>query len=436
MLCGLFRFASANIGQIFDPANIFAKKIKKNYIPINIISLGVLNFPMESVSLYVMRRVFIIAVLLVWCGFTKGQVGDIVADISSEQVSNTPTEPQKLLFDGEVHYFGRINEVDGAVSHTFVFTNTFLHPITIERVYTSCGCTNTDYSRKAVEPGQKGRFTVEFNPEGREGVFDKRVTIVYNDGKSRTHLRVKGEVVGRPRSVADLYPHDLGGGVRADGDYKAFGNVAQGKSRSMTIALINTRESAVTVGYVWTEASGAAEVNFPTELEAGEVALATITYAPHGGLYGLLRDKIEVLVNGERTGRKITTTAVGIDNFDSSTEGAKRGHTPRTKSDISPIFHDFGGAHKGQRLSVDVTITNRGDAPLVVRSITPRSGTEIALRAGDEIAPGESRVVEVNYTVPIEGYDTVYGGAMIVVNDPLKPVRELRVAANVVSRNR
>ena len=84
---------------------------------------------------------------------------------------------------------------------------------------------------------------------------------------------------------------------------------------------------------------------------------------------------------------------------------------------------------------MEVTITNSGDAPLLVRSVTPRGGTEIAIRAGDEIAPGESRVVEVNYTVPIEGYDTVYGGAMIVVNDPQRPVRELRVSANVVGRN-
>ncbi len=381
-----------------------------------------------------MRSVLLIVVLLFLGGRAYGQEGDIMADSLSAHTTTAPAEPSKLLFESLVHDFGRINEVDGAVSHTFSFTNNYDHPIVIERVYTSCGCTNTDYSRKAVESGHKGRFTVEFNPEGREGVFDKRVTIVYNNGLGRTHLHVRGEVVGRPRSVADLYPHNVGGGVRADGDYKAFGNVAQEKSRSMTVALINTSDEAVSVDYVWAEASGALEVNMPTDLEAGEVALATLTYTPEGGKYGLLRDRIELLVDGERTGRTITTTAVGIDNFGAESGEGKanvsRGKAS-PKAEIDPVFHDFGSARKGSRLRVEVTIRNSGSAPLVVRSVTPRSGTTIGLSGGEVIPSGESRVVELTYTVPIEGYDTVYGGAMIVVNDPLRPVRELRVAANV-----
>lgn len=381
-----------------------------------------------------MRSVLLIVVLLLLGGRAYGQEGDFVADSLSPHTTTAPAEPSKLLFESLVHDFGRINEVDGAVSHTFTFTNNYDHPIFIERVYTSCGCTNTDYSRTAVESGHKGRFTVEFNPEGREGKFDKRVTIVYNNGSGRTHLHVRGEVVGRPRSVADLYPYNVGGGVRADGDYKAFGNVAQGKSRSMTVALINTHSEAVSVDYVWAEASGALEVNMPTDLEAGEVALATLTYAPEGGKYGLLRDRIELLVDGERTGRTITTTAVGIDNFEAECDEGKAnvgGGKARPKAEIDPVFHDFGSARKGSRLSVEVTIRNSGSAPLVVRSVVPRSGTTIGLSGGEVIASGESRVVELTYTIPIEGYDTVYGGAMIVVNDPLRPVRELRVAANV-----
>jgi hypothetical protein len=107
------------------------------------------------------------------------------------------------------------------------------------------------------------------------------------------------------------------------------------------------------------------------------------------------------------------------------------GSKDRPKADINPVFHDFGSARKGSRLRVEVTIRNSGSAPLVVRSVVPRSGTTIGLSGDEVIAHSESRVVELTYTIPIEGYDTVYGGAMIVVNDPLRPVRELRVAANV-----
>lgn len=343
---------------------------------------------------------------------------------SAEQIAEAP---KGLIFNSEEWDFGRINEVDGPVSHTFCFTNPYDHPITIERVYTSCGCTNTDYSRRAIKPNEKGNFTIEFDPEGREGRFDKKVTIVYNQGQDRTILRVKGKVIGRPRSVADLYPQDLGCGVRADSNYKAFGNIAQDKTRSMTIALINTLDHTTSLDYVWLESSGLLEVNMPTELEAGEVALATFTYAVEGERYGLMRDRLGVLIGGEQSGKEIVTTAIGIDNFERSAHS----DGTRPKANIEPVYHDFGDARRGTLLEVDITITNGGSAPLVVRSVVPREGTTLDLPEGTIISAGKTLTAHLTFKVPAEGYDTVYGGAMIVVNDPLRPVRELRVAANV-----
>lgn len=377
-----------------------------------------------------MRRVFAIVVALFIASIAYGQ--EVVSE-DSGAVSEDFSTAKELVFDSLVHDFGRIKEVDGPVRHTFVFTNPFDHPIAIERVYTSCGCTHTDYSRKAIKPGEQGTFTVEFDPEGREGKFDKKVTIVYNNGSGRTHLRVKGRVEGRPRSVADYYPQSLGGGVRADANYRAFGNMAQGATRSMTIALINTLDHPITLDYVWHEASGALEVDMPTDLGAGEVALVSLTYSlTNGDKYGLLRDRIEPIIDGERYGHEIVATAIGIDNFELSDKWAGR-----AKADIDPVYHDFGDARKGQWLTTELTVKNGGTAPLVVRSVFPREGTTIeGLTEGLTLAPGQSVVAKVTFVVPIEGYDTVFGGAMVVVNDPLRPVRELRVAANIKSINK
>ena len=382
------------------------------------------------VPLCVMRRVFAIVVALFLTSIAYGQ--EVVSE-DAGAVSEDLSTAKELVFDSLVHDFGRIKEVDGPVRHTFVFTNPFDHPIAIERVYTSCGCTHTDYSRKATRPGEQGTFTVEFDPEGREGKFDKKVTIVYNNGSGRTHLRVKGRVEGRPRSVADYYPQSLGGGVRADANYRAFGNMAQGTTRSMTVALINTLDHPITLDYVWHEASGALEVDMPTDLGAGEVALVTLTYSlTNGDKYGLLRDRIEPIIDGERYGHEIVATAIGIDNFELSDKGAGR-----AKADIDPVYHDFGDARKGQWLTTELTVKNGGTAPLVVRSVLPREGTTIeGLTEGLTLAPGQSVVAKVTFVVPIEGYDTVFGGAMVVVNDPLRPVRELRVAANIKSINK
>lgn len=373
-----------------------------------------------------MQRVITILLALLTCSTAWGQSHEAESTKVQQQTADVAQQPTELAFESLVCDFGRINEVDGPVSHTFTFANNFDHPISIERVYTSCGCTTTNYSRKPVLPGKQGQFTIEFDPEGREGKFDKKVTIVYNNGECRTHLRVKGKVIGRPRSVADLYPRNLGGGVRADMDYKAFGQIAQGKTRSMTIALINTNDTEVSLNYVWLEASGLLEVNMPTELAPEEVALATLTYDIRDARYGLLRDRLGILVNGEQTDHEIVATAIGVDNFEESD------NDKRPRAIIDPVYHDFGNAQKGEQLVVEVSITNNGSASLEVRSVVPREGTTITLRAGDSIAPGQTKLVEMTYVVPIEGYDTVFGGAMVVVNDPLRPVRELRVAANVI----
>ena len=49
-----------------------------------------------------------------------------------------------LKFTEEVWNFGRIEELDGPVSHTFTFTNTSKKPVVIEDVSVSCGCTTPE----------------------------------------------------------------------------------------------------------------------------------------------------------------------------------------------------------------------------------------------------------------------------------------------------
>ena len=368
-----------------------------------------------------MRRVSIFLVALLAVCALRAQ--------EPEGVEQLPEEEPALRFESTVWNFGRIEEADGVVSHTFRYRNLSDRFVAIERVYSSCGCTTGDYSRKPLKPGGEVEFTVNFDPEGvrtRGGKVEKSVTIVFDKGRGRVELQVRGKVVPRPRSVADDYPYDLGGGVRSDANYRAFGNLPQGESRSMTLALYNGSSKPLHPSVAWEERSGLLEIHLPAEVAPGESGLVTMTYRPDGDDYGLQRDTFRFEWAEEAARQSITTTFIGTDNF----EGVG---SDRPRAVIEPIYHDFEERGRGEHCEVDVTITNNGTAPLVVRSVTPREGTTIELRAGDVVAPGESRVVKVGFDVSPLGYDTVYGGAMIVVNDPRKPVRELRVSATVVT---
>ncbi len=335
-------------------------------------------------------------------------------------------ESPALTFGQQEWNFGRIDEQDGKVSHTFHYRNTSDHFVAIERVYSSCGCTTGDYSRRPLKAGGEGTFTVIFDPEGRSGRVEKSITLVYDGGKGRTTLHIRGRVTPRPRSVADEFPYDLGGGLRSDANYRAFGNVEEGTTRSMTFALLNNSSEPMTIGVEWASRSGALELNIPEELAPSERALATMTYAFGRGeeLYGLRRDCFRLTVNGVAVEQEFNTNFIGVDDFE-------QGGDLSPRAEIIPIYHDFGTAERGSVQSVEVAITNSGDGELVVRAVELREGTTINLKAGDRVAPGERLGCVLEYLVPELGYDVTYGGVMIVVNDPHKPVRELRVSTTV-----
>lgn len=333
---------------------------------------------------------------------------------------------RSLVFESTEWNFGCIEEVDGVVSHTFRYRNEADHSVAIERVYTSCGCTTGDYSRRPLKAQGEGLFTVHFDPEGRGGEVEKSLTIVYDSGKGRTELVIRGEVTPRPRTVADDYPYDLGWGIRCNLNYRAFGNVAQGERTSVTFGLANTSDEAVEIGVVWNEKSGALELSLPEILGPGERALATMTYEPSGdgsARYGLLRDRFVLTLGSTTAKEEITATAIGVDDVERSRKSPK--------AEISPVYHNFGEVSVGQPCKVDVTIKNSGKKDLVIRSVEPREGTSIDLRAGEVVAAGESITREMSLTVDNANYATFFGGVMIVVNDPEKPVRELRLAAEV-----
>lgn len=225
-----------------------------------------------------------------------------------------PTAGAVLLFEQTEWDFGTINEEDGKVSHTFHYRNTSDDFVTIERVYSSCGCTTGEYSRRPLKAGGEGEFTVVFDPAERGGRIAKSITIVYNNGEGRTTLYIKGRVKARPRSVEDSYPYELGGGVRSDSSFKPFGKVAVGKTKSMTIALANTSEQSVVLDVEWVKCSGVLEINLPADLAAGEKALLTLTYAPTAESPELIIDEFRFVIDGKPSEELFRTSAVRVES--------------------------------------------------------------------------------------------------------------------------
>ena len=102
----------------------------------------------------------------------------------------------KFKFEEETHDFGVVKR--GPIAfHKFEFTNTGDQPIIVQNVTPSCGCTNVDWIKTPVLPGQKGFIQLGLKTEEQHGKFNKEVYIQSNaqtpHGEKRYTLYIKGD---------------------------------------------------------------------------------------------------------------------------------------------------------------------------------------------------------------------------------------------------
>ncbi len=343
--------------------------------------------------------------------------------VSAQRQQNTSA----LQFVEKEWDFGRIEEAAGPVSHTFTFKNTSAQPVVIERVVTSCGCTTPQYSRQPVRPNSESTITITYDPDGRPGRFSREVSIISGGGKNRNTITIKGVVNPRPRSLADDYPYAFGHGLRGETSHQGFGYVAQGGTKSVTVDIANDSEAAVQLGYEWEARSGLLHVAMPQTLGPQERGQVTLTYdlttTEH---YGELSDRVRLTINGQRATMALSASGTGIDKFPENLRGTKR-----ASFGLSPSFHNFGKVRRGDELTTTITIVNQGDADLVIRAVEPRKHLRTDLKAGTVVpARGEHKFQVELLVEDGEGGD-LFGTLSIVANDPERPMREIRLSAEM-----
>ena len=113
-----------------------------------------------------------------------------VAMVAKATDSATFTTLQWL--DSANKNFGKIAEGQ-KLEVAFHFKNTGDHPLIIEKVQPSCGCTVAEQPTEPVAPGKEGVIKASFNSEGRVGPNHKTL-FVYANTKGTTSHELKFEV--------------------------------------------------------------------------------------------------------------------------------------------------------------------------------------------------------------------------------------------------
>ena len=113
--------------------------------------------------------------------------------------AQSKTDGAKFKFtNGETHDFGKVPKGPVA-THEFEFVNTGNQPLIVMDVKPSCACTNVDWDKRPIKPGEKGHITLGVKTDELSGVFNKGVYILSNaivpNGEKRYTIYLKGEII-------------------------------------------------------------------------------------------------------------------------------------------------------------------------------------------------------------------------------------------------
>lgn len=341
------------------------------------------------------------------------------------------TGTSQVKFNTTSHDFGKIKEIDGPVSFTFTFTNTSKTPYIIDFISVSCGCTTPEYSKAPVLPGKTGKIKITYDPAGRPGVFNRTSVITSNNRKDQVKLVITGDVIGKPRSVEDDFPVVLSNNLRATSNTMLFGYTARGTQKAQSIDIYNSGTAPIKLGYQVKEKTmdGTFRIGFnPTTLPPKGRGQLTFTYdLKNADVWGLLFTTFALTANGQPTTKNITAYATATDDFSKWSE-AEKAQAPRAV--FSSQFHHFGNVKKGATLNRDFELTNTGQSPLIIREVTANSKSVTFSLPKRTIAPGETIQIKVGLKASNTS-ERMSESISLVVNDPARPLREIRVGANV-----
>ncbi len=338
-------------------------------------------------------------------------------------------ESASIKFDTQNWNFGDVEESGGNVTHIFTFTNISQRPVVVLDVSASCGCTSPSFSRKPVMPGAKGEISVVFDPINRPGKFSKGVSVRLSSNE-RVSLNIEGNVIPRERSVDELYPFEVGAGLRLDSNFHAFSYLGRGDEAKATIVIYNTSDKDASIELRPTKSSGLLRVEAPQSIKAQALDKITLTYKVEEGSdrYGMLDDVFSVVVNGKESRTLISAHAIAVDKFLPIVDDMTA-----PSCELSKNFIKFGELKHGSRIEdSSVELVNDGEVELVVRAVEWKSSAlTCSLKAGDKLKAGEKRKIRFAYDSSTSDYGVWVDRVSIITNDPERPMLTLRITAIV-----
>lgn len=336
--------------------------------------------------------------------------------------ATTAVAATKIVWRSMDYDYGAIAEADGPASGQFVFVNAGDSPVSVVSVRTSCGCTTADLPLEAVNPGDSAVIAVQYDPAGRPGKFEKRVTVNFSDDVARATLRVHGVVIGTPQTLHNRYPIDAGV-MRLHSAIIPFGDVKKSVAKSDFVEIYNA--SLDTIEPRWSNLPDYITIApLESKIAPGHQAVYNLLFSGYRcPQYGLTTDSIFVAATADAAPVKIDIVGVVVEDF-SRLSADEIANAPEISVEGERL--DFGTFDPAQPMEKTFVITNKGKNPLLLRRVyTVDKGITLTVDK-DKIKKGKHAKVTVRVSPEALDSGILNSRITIISNDPENPSITIR----------
>lgn len=354
-----------------------------------------------------------------------------------------------VKMDKTVHDFGDIMVSDGPVSAAFKATNISGKPIVIYNVVSSCGCTDVEWTKQPIKPGESGTIRATYKNDEGGYPFDKNLTVYFSGIKQPVILRLRGESHDKKLSLGEMYPVRFGTLGFKTVDIKG-GNLSQGQQRSGEVVVANLGTKPLDVKF--SEVSDGLSLKLSRNpIPAGQTAKLSYTVTADRNHWGKNYYYATPLVDGRKA--KAFVSSVAAKKEEAGTEALVADPNPElgagksrigiytiTKEDFTswtkeqrdaascPVADEstftFGKVKAGTKVKGSFEISNQGKSPFKVYKIDSES-SRLSASPLKDVAPASKGVLE---TV-LDTSGLPKGECLIVLtlttNSPLRPIMNL-----------
>ncbi len=365
--------------------------------------------------------------------FKKGFLTLIIA-ISTFSWSMAQVKLNEIVWDKTVHEFGELEFDAPEFKIAFSFTNKSANDFVINRVLTTCNCTDAKWPQTIIKPGGKGVVTVTFRPAGLAGDILKELKVFANYSDAQFYiLNIEGKIK-HPELLVDQQtmtnPVNYYGYLRFSKYQLFYGTIKNNSKATQSFMVVNDHSSPISIGEIKSPKPFITVSANEMEVDPGDTGTINVTIdATMINDFGELSDEIHL-----HTGDLLypVKTVELYYNVQYAFKDSKRALRKAPKVYLDKKKVDLGNMNEGGKKKGTVTITNKGKKDLLLLKMETHCSCTVINSYPDRLKKDESAVLTIEFDALFKkGRQNKV--ITIYTNDPLNSKVDITVSANVIS---